>query len=413
MGAQGKQVSLVKRQFDFIRMGGWLALKGKLTLLLLAPVLVPTVILVRLMRPLILVRFGQLSTSRIGHFALDTEMYLCERDTGIDHHRTWDFFFHATPVSNHQLKKLWNRVLWVSRIFRYLDTFNRTIPGGEYHLIQPGRKGIKDAHGVMARTDPHLRFTAAEEQKGRQALTDLGVPEGASFVCFTARDPAYLKSWISNREWGYHDYRNCSIQDYMPAVEEMRDRGYFALRMGAVVQERLRATDDMIIDYASGFRTDFLDIYLAAKCRFFITSGTGIDSVATVFRRPVAYANYIPIGYFPSWGPDDLFIPKKLWLEQEQRFLTIRELLSSGIGWSLSTEQYENLGIKAVDNTPEEITDLVVEMDERLKNTWRSSPEDEELQRGFWSLFDPGEIDGVTLPHVGADFLRQNRQLLV
>ena len=150
-------MSLVKRQFHFIRMGGWPALKGKLTLLLLAPIVVPAVILVRLMRPLILVRFGQLSTSRIGHFALDTEKYLCERDTAIDRQRTWDFFFHTTPVSNHQLKKLWNRVLRVSWIFRYLDTFNRTIPGGEFHVVQPGRMGIKDAHGVMARTDSHLR----------------------------------------------------------------------------------------------------------------------------------------------------------------------------------------------------------------------------------------------------------------
>ena len=42
------------------------------------------VITIRLIRPWILVRFQALGSTRIGHFAGNVEMYLCERDAKIN-----------------------------------------------------------------------------------------------------------------------------------------------------------------------------------------------------------------------------------------------------------------------------------------------------------------------------------------
>ena len=66
------------------------------------------------------------------------------------------------------------------------------------------------------------------------------------------------------------------------AAEKLADCGYQLLRMGSAVGKKIDTTHPGIIDYAiSGKRTDFLDIYLSANCRFFISSGSGIDSVPT------------------------------------------------------------------------------------------------------------------------------------
>jgi len=92
--------------------------------------------------------------------------------------------------------------------------------------------------------------------------------------------------------------------------------------------------------------------------------------------------------------------------------LTFREVLESGAGRFLKDEQYEERGFEPVENTAEEITELVIEMDERLKGTWKSNEEDEQLQRRFWSLFKPTELNGVFLTRIGAGFLRENRSLL-
>ena len=45
---------------------------------------IPMILLIRLIRPWILIRLGSISSQRIGHFAGDVEVYLCEKDAGIN-----------------------------------------------------------------------------------------------------------------------------------------------------------------------------------------------------------------------------------------------------------------------------------------------------------------------------------------
>jgi hypothetical protein len=51
-------------------------------------------------------------------------------------------------------------------------------------------------------------------------------------------------------------------------------------------------------------------------------------------------------------------------------------------------------------------------MDSRLNGTWVNSPEDDELQKRFWSLFRSSQYHGTIVSRIGADFLRENRALL-
>jgi len=92
--------------------------------------------------------------------------------------------------------------------------------------------------------------------------------------------------------------------------------------------------------------------------------------------------------------------------------MTFHEILHSDVGRFKVTEWYEERGIEVQENTPEEIIALVLEMDDRLKGIWRTTQEDEELQRRFWSLFRPSELHGVFLSRIGAQFLRNNQELL-
>ena len=43
----------------------------------------PLVVLMRILRPLILIRVGPLPSQRVGRFAFDVETYLCERELGL------------------------------------------------------------------------------------------------------------------------------------------------------------------------------------------------------------------------------------------------------------------------------------------------------------------------------------------
>ncbi len=373
----------------------------------------PVVLVARLLRPLVVIRFGALPSPRIGPLAASVELYLCERDAGLHGRRTLDMFYHILPVCNHQLKTMWDRTLRVWGFARSLDRVNRWLPGGHPHWIPMQPHKDRDLQALLPQQPPHLSFTPAEETQGRRFLDHCGVQEGVPFVCFQARDLAYLATVYPERNWDYHSYRSTAIHSYLPAMEELARRGYAAFRVGAVVQTPLRSTHPRIIDYATNGRTEFLDIYLGARCHFGLGDPSGILCIPMIFRRPRALVGAIPFEHLPSWGPHDVCIPKKLWLAAEHRFLTFREILESGIGRSFHrTEQYEQCGIEVIENTPEEITAVAVEMDERLKGTWRETEEDGELQRRFWALFAQSPLHGIIQAHIGAEFLRQHRTLL-
>lgn len=374
---------------------------------------IPVVLLARVARPLVLIRFGHLPSQRIGNFAFDVEVYLCERDAGLHGRRTVDLFYCATPVCNRHLQRMWGRLLRITRLARACERVNRWLPGARRHQVRANRSSGRDLRGLLARTPPHVSFTAQEQAQGWAVLRELGIEPGMPFVCFQARDQAYLERMYPDRDWTYHTYRNVDTRNLMPAVEELTRRGYVGVRMGAVVKEALPMTHPRIIDYSTVGRTEFLDMFLAAQCRFFLSDPSGIIALPMMFRRPVAVVNLMPFEYIHSWGPQDLSIPKKLWLRSARRFLTFREILDSGIGRHFQrTEQYEHAGIEVVDNTPEEMVALAIEMDERLKGTWQTTPDDEELQRRFWSLFASSDLHGVIQSHIGTEFLQQHRALV-
>ena len=386
---------------------------------------VPTVLIIRLIRPWLLVRWGLLISLRIGHFAANTELYLCERDVGINPptQRHVDFFYmDQRPVCNQQLATMWKRVLRVLPVWMLAPIIrvNRLIPGGSVHEIGDNTQGPFDVHNLLDRLPSHLKFTPEEEVRGEAGLRALGIPHSAKFVCMIVRDSAYLDVQQPKIHWNYHNYRDSNIQDYVLAAEALAGLGYFVIRMGAVVSEAMKVDHPRVIDYATnGMRTDFMDIYLGAKCAFCISTGVGFDSIPEMFRRPIVYVNYVPLGSLHTFRKEFTSITKKHFSKEAGRILTMREIFDCGIGLSFHTSAYESAGIQLIGNTPEEIRDVAIEMAERLNGTWQPHADDETLQRRFWEIFPTDAIaangrplHGEIRARFGASFLRNNREWL-
>lgn len=421
----------IERQVAQIRQGGRAVLFGKIKRALCIPhklflfiLAVPVVAAIHLIRPWLLVRWGELPGPRIGHFVGNTELYLCEQDAGINvpKQRHVDIFFIEQPICNPQLAKMWKRILhvWPGWILLSLRRVNRLIPGGAGHEIGDNTQNDRDVHNLMERFSPHLKFTPEEEVRGEAGLRTMGIPVGAPFVCLIVRDSAYLDAHLSN-DWSYHNYRDSVIQNYVLAAGELADRGYFVIRMGAKVLEPITSPHPRVVDYATnGMRNDFMDIYLGANCRFCISVGTGFDAVPLVFRRPIVHVNIVPLGYLPTFRERSISITKRHFSVLKNRELTLSEIFADGGGFDLKTSGYEERRIRLVENTPEEIRDVVVEMAERLDGTWQQEPDDDALQRRFWEIYsvhaqdDPRKfrIHGQIRMRFGSQFLRSDRAFL-
>ncbi len=420
--------SFIQQQLAQILAGGSAVLFRKLRV---APIKLfayiiafPAVIVIRLIRPWFLVRLSHLNSDRIGHFCGNTEMYLSERAAGINKpaQRHVDLFYPVHPVCNQQLLTMWKRVLhiWPGAFLSPIFRVNRLIPGSAIHEVGYASQGPVDVHNLLDRFPSRLQFTTAEEARGVASLQAMGIPVDAPFVCLIARDSAYLDSHIPNN-WSYHNYRDSDIQNYVLAAETLAERGYFVIRMGAKVHAAMMTTNPMVIDYATnGMRSEFMDIYLGAKCAFCISTGTGWDAVPYIFRRPLAFVNWVALGYLFTSRAEFITITKAHAQRDSMKKLTLREIISQGVSYAATTSEFESKGVRLIENTPEEIRDVAVEMAERLAGTWQPHPDDDLLQKRFWALFPKDVVDpfmkrplhGEIRARFGAAYLRNNRTWL-
>ena len=130
----------------------------------------------------------------------------------------------------------------------------------------------------------------------------------------------------------------------------MASRGLYAIRMGYLIEKPVHSNNRRVIDYASMFHDDFADIYLSARCKFFLGCTAGLFCVAQCFDVPIAAANFAPLGTVPLRA-QDIFIPKKYWSVKENRFLSFPEIIAMGADTWFNARKFAAAGIEFKEST--------------------------------------------------------------
>ena len=386
------------------------------TLLIVYPLAFVLCLVVRLIKPLLFIRFGSLYCEKIGPFAARPELYLCEKEHGIQPGKTLDIFYSGMEdfkCCNYQLLKMWKRLFVFNEASKYLYRVMDQLPFGKEHIIHT-TNGSRDLYGLLEKSDVHLKFLPEEIIQAKLELSRMGIGDNDKYVLMINRGQRYLDTIIPGKDFSYHIHRNCSISDFMPMADMLTSKENYVIRVGHLVSDLMETENPKIIEYdEGGFRTELLDIYLAANCRYLVGSDTGYFAVpGWLFRRPIIYVNFSVFEQLEPWMSSWLFIFKKYWLKSEQRFMAVQEIIESGAGRLEHADEIEKMGIETIQNTPEEICDVVDEMEKRLDGSWQDNAEDDEFQRRFWSHFESSDLHGVIRSRIGAKFLRDNRELL-
>lgn len=205
------------------------------------------------------------------------------------------------------------------------------------------------------------------------------------------------------------DAPDADIGAYRVAIESIVTRGGWVIRMGNPYMTPLPPMPQ-VIDYVhTDYFTDWMDVFLWASCRFFIGTQSGPQLVPPSFGVPCVLTNFPSIG-IRLWFSQNIQIFKLRWSEKESRYLNFSEIITSDLGWAESTEYLASMGVKLVDNTPEEINDAVMEMMDGLEGKQSYSREDEELQKRFDKVCN---LDAYKKnSRIGRDFLRKWAHLL-
>jgi len=377
---------------------------------------IPLLIIIYLLRPWLLIRWYGLPCSRIGHFAVQAEFYMCRRDAKLNQptQKYIDIFFLGNKyICNKHLAKMIKRSLTIFPAFLMIPLFNVNrffnffIKGVNQHEIDIRGSEDRDIDNVAQKFNPHISFNEEEKLKGKKILSEFGLPESAKFVCLIVRDSAYLDRYKNQtlRDFSYQNYRDGDIDRYVLAAEELANRGYYVFRMGVKVHKPLKSANPKIIDYAnSKIRSDFMDIYLGANCTFCISTSCGFDAIPLVFKKPVAFI-YMPFGNMQTQGKNDLIITKHHINKKDKNKLTISEIFESNVALSFYSEEYQKNNIELQENTPEEIKELVTEMDVRISGDWKETEEDLQLQKKFWYIF-ANNVQKLTIREPDNAFLK-------
>ena len=328
---------------------------------IVALIFLPFILLLYLISPVLLIRIGGIRADRLGHLALDLELCLCSEanDTNLLPRRI-NLFYVIPPISNDYLLKLWKtKILIFPRYFlSLLDISIKSFRFFQKHNFF----NLVDLHGhtdlsILDNSIPTLSFTSDEVKQGQNLLQQLGIPADQQFVCLAVRDDRYLNEFLPGKNWSYHDFRDSNIQDYLQMAEYLTQKGFFVIRMGKLVQKELKTSNTMIIDYANSLlRSDFADVYLFANCTFCISTSTGMDALASIFRKPIGLVNVVNIGSVASGNIIKLFQPKSFFDTRLKRELNFKEIGAKNLFHFSESSKLLESGIVLKDNSPEELS---------------------------------------------------------
>lgn len=251
----------------------------------------------------------------------------------------------------------------------YFSTHEQ-IYGVDWNWAMPCQGTVVFAHQGMAAVQrswrdsgrSHLLNLRPEHRDAlARARVKWGIAPSERFVCLHIRSSGF---YGESREHAQR-FRNTALDDYYPLIRALNEMGLWVVRMGDPSMSPLDMEDlgksSMVVDYArSNDKSSELDVALCAECELFVSSPSGLHTVAHAFGRPVCEVNYPIYPGFP-WHPGDIFIPQLYYSNVKGRVLSLREILGSDVVHRDHHFLLERAGITLLPNQPDEIVETVRE----------------------------------------------------
>jgi putative glycosyltransferase (TIGR04372 family) len=364
-----------------------------------------------------------LPSNRIGHFANDVHQYISNLKEK-KNFLTLDFFYLIKPICNYKLVKIFKNYLFILPkilVFPFLLINRIKFIGSTKHNIILVSSTGRDLRDQSVVDNNHYRFDKKDFLYGNSFLKNLGINNDDKFICLIVRDGEYLKEHEPEKNWDYHNYRDCDIKNFELVSNYLTSLGYYVFRMGAKVSKQMLTNNKKVIDYATiGIRSEFLDIFLSAHCEFGISTQLGFDSLIEMFNKPLVCVSVAPIVYVRSVNKKHLTIFKHYLSIKSQKNLNLSEIFELDLANALDSKIYENKGISLIENSPEEIKEATKEMLKLTQNNFSRDPTQEFLELKFWNIFnnkikDYGFKDlhaSSFKAHIGENFLKNNMNFL-
>jgi putative glycosyltransferase (TIGR04372 family) len=345
----------------------------------------PIIIILRIIFSFYPIRIAPCRSSVIGNSIAYLDLYLLNKKN--EKKKYFDIFYLTKkPVCNLQFLKFVSRNIKYNFLVKYLFRVNNIIPGGKKLKIDIIHSAPNtDPDKIIYKSSPTLNFSKDEINRGNKIFSDLKIKKNEKYICLLVRDDMFKKITNKNLDLSYHNFRNSNIDDYIDTVREFNNRGYKVIRMGNIVEKKMNYLNENFIEYASwSKKDDFADIWLMANCYFCITTISGLDEVCVAFRKPLVQVNFLPLEAMRPFAKG-ISIFKKLKFKTGD-FLSLKEINDLKLINQWKVKEFEQKNVDIINNTPNEIKEAAIEMDDRLKKKWTIKESETHLQKKYWKI---------------------------
>ena len=394
---------------------------------ILLPINFIILLLIKIFSKFINFKIYKLETEKMGHFIFNTLLFHERKKKNIYYQNKKlniiiPFIDNYLNQANSYLLNFWKKFFYIEDkgFIKYLDLTNQN-----FFKLKNINIEIRpyDYNDTLKSIEPNLRFTKKENKKGEDFLNKLGINYGDKYICLLLRDEKYLKELYPYRDYSYHDYRNVKISNYLDACNFLTSKGIKVIRMGKNVSEKFKTNNKMIIDYANhAERSDFMDIYISAKCYFWITVGSGIDASSYIFQKPVLHTNRSPVSFLMA-NQYSLSIIKHYFDIKNNKRLSLNEIYKRSLNLNLTSNILKTNGIELIENTSEEILNATKEFYDCLQGEFDNKNERDILNNQIRNIIKYDEKDFLDIndkpiknfknhPNFCYSFLIKNKYLL-
>lgn len=367
----------------------------------------------RLFRPY---RFMILMDNRIGHFLAEVGYYLRRRELDPNYATPYDVLLCGTNPANQTIIEITRKHMTVVCSDLMKRIVNQAYQACPNHPAIYQMPHIVYAPEIFDKTQSPFHLTSKHEERGRNLLAQMGIPEGDPVICFAVRDPAFLQYGHgpnSQENFNYHNYRNPDIDAYIAMAENLADRGYWVIRMGSVVEKPISTHHPRIIDYATQYRSDFGDVFFGSYCKLLICDSSGIVFLYQALGSCGIRANLNVADMFTPWL-NFMTIPVRYRDIKTGSIISYGEAIKRGVLLFARSDQFEKAGLEIVYNTSIELTEAALEFLEKINNGDCSETNRSSLEQTFFSLYpkDHAHSHIQSRSTVASTFLNRHSHLL-
>ncbi|MBK69535.1 MAG: hypothetical protein CMF54_07085 [Legionellales bacterium] len=320
--------------------------------------------LIFLLRPLILFRFGFFHSDRLGHFAVNTEIFFCENIIFRKaKNKIFDLYYFPSKPCNKQIAKMISRKvkIYPKFLIRPFCLISRSVPILSNHVTGRSSNSDYDTKHVLDKTKFQLNLTKIEIENGDKIFKENNLNK-KNIICIGIRDSSYLKKKYKKQDFSYHDHRNDDIKKYIPGIRFLLKKGYTVIRMGSTTEKKLNIKHKNFLDYSnSNIKSDFMDVYISYICKLFISNNTGLDAIAVMFRKPILHIGSLPFGAISTFSKRYFNTMSNYYSYKKKRLLNQTEIFNLNIQYLWRKEDFDKNKIKIIRPTKVEILKYFVE----------------------------------------------------